>query len=71
MDVVDSFIAGLYVLMESEYTSFEPSGTAIDSIYYSLDTIVTNGAGRVIPVTARTKTIGFFIFRNLRISVTV
>lgn len=39
MDVVDSFFAGLYVLMESEYTSFEPSGTAIDSIYYSLDTI--------------------------------
>lgn len=92
IDVVDSFVshvvlfAGIYALMESEYTSFEPSGTAIDSIYYSMDTIVTNGAARVIPVTARTKTIhminlidtyvllttiGFFIFRNLKISVTV
>jgi hypothetical protein len=92
IDVVDSFVshvvffAGVYILTESDYTSFEPSGSAIDSLYYSIDTITTNGAARVVPTTDPTKiihmlnlidtyvlltTIGFFVVRNLKMTVSV
>lgn len=75
-----------FVILESEYTSFEPSGTGVDSLYYSVDTIVTNGGARVVPSTSKTKiihiinlidtyilltTIGFFIVKNVKINMTV
>jgi hypothetical protein len=62
-DIVNSvsshilLFSSLYILLESEYTSFEPSGDLIDSIYYSVDTITTNGGARVIPVSGRSKLI--------------
>jgi hypothetical protein len=86
-DIVNSvsshilLFSSLYILLESEYTSFESSGELIDSIYYSVDTITTNGGARVIPVSGRTQlihivnlldtyllfvTIGFFIVQSVK-----
>lgn len=86
-DVANSFIShtllfsSLYVLLETEYTVSEPSGTLVDSIYYSIDTVTTNGAARVFPNSERAKiihiinlldsylmliTLGFYIVRNVK-----
>jgi hypothetical protein len=62
-DVVNAVVShtllfsSLYILLETEYSSLEPSGTIIDSLYYSMDTLTTNGGARVIPVSGRTKLI--------------
>lgn len=92
IDIFESFVshiilfASVYMLFKTEYTTFEPSGDAVDSLYYSIDTIVTNGAARVIPATTKTisihlvnlidsylllTTIGFFIVKNLKISLNI
>jgi hypothetical protein len=59
-DVVNSIsshvllFSSLYIIFGTEYTRKEPAGDLIDSIYYSMDTLTTNGTGRNLPNTGRT-----------------
>lgn len=88
-DVVNSvsshllLFSSLYIIFGTEYTKEEPVGDFIDSLYYSMDTLTTNGAGRIVPNTGRTimihilnlidtyllfVTIGFYIVQVVRSS---
>lgn len=59
-DVVNSvsshifLFSSLYIIFSSEYIRYEPAGDIIDSLYYSMDTLSTNGTGRNLPSTGRT-----------------
>jgi len=88
-DVINAFVshtigfAALFIIFQSEFTIMDTSNPVMDSLFYSVDTVTTNGAGRIYPVTSIAKTIhvinlldsyflfitlGYFIIQNIRSS---
>lgn len=74
--------SAICMLLESEYTIMDPSNIFLDSLFYSVDTVTTNGVASVIPKTGIAKlihvinlidtyvlfiTMGFYIVRNLKV----
>jgi hypothetical protein len=75
--------SAICMLLETEYTITDPSNIFLDSLFYSVDTVTTNGVANVIPKTGVAKlihvinlidsyvlliTLGFYIVRNLKLT---
>jgi hypothetical protein len=70
----------LCILFEGEYKITNPSNIFVDSLFYSVDTITTNGVEGVVPKSALSRlihianlldtyilltTVGFYVMRNI------
>lgn len=57
MDVVNSFLShvvlfsAIYMLSPGDYSISSTTNTFVDSLFYSVDTVTTNGASNIIPMT--------------------
>lgn len=62
-DIVNSFLShtivfsALYMLSPNDYSLPSTTNTFVDSLYYSVDTVTTNGASDIRPTTALTRSI--------------
>jgi hypothetical protein len=75
--------SSLFLLIKGDFVIMEPSEPVLDSLFYNVDTVTTNGSVRIFPNTGMSKayhivnlldsyllfiTLGFFILRNIKIT---